>query len=210
MTIWFSSDHHFGHERVIGYSGRPFKDAEEMGEALVENWNAVVQPGDVTYDLGDFAFLRPDAVPPLVKRLRGQIHLVRGNHDRFLKDKRRDFGFAWVGEYKEVKVGEQKVVLCHYPFLTWNGRHHGSWSLHGHSHGSLPRDFSTKRLDIGVDAVAALLAGGGPRTPAGYRPISYEEVSVEMGKHGIAVVDHHEARGGEDGDEPDGPRESER
>lgn len=206
MTVWFTSDHHIGHERIIGYSGRPFENVEKMNEALVYNWNAIVQPGDIVYYLGDLTFLRPDTVPALVKGLRGQIHLIRGNHDRFLKDKKREFGFAWVGEYKEVKVGEQKIVLCHYPFLTWNGRNRGSWSLHGHSHGSLPRDFSTKRMDIGVDAVAALLAGDGPRSAAVYRPISYEEVAVEMGKHGISVVDHHEARGGEDGHDSDDSR----
>lgn len=203
MTVWFTSDHHFGHERIIGYSGRPFKNVEEMNEAFVYNWNAIVQPGNIVYYLGDLAFLRPDTVPALVKRLRGQIHLIRGNHDRFLKDKKREFGFAWVGDYKEVKVGEQKIVLCHYPFLTWNGRNRGSWSLHGHCHASLAVDLGTKRLDVGVDAVAALLAGDGPRSAAVYRPISYEEVAVEMGKHGIAVVDHHEARGGEDGHESD-------
>lgn len=194
MTIWFTSDHHFGHARVIEYSKRPFKDAVEMGEVFIQNWNAKVQPGDSVYYLGDFAFLRPDAVPDLVKRLRGQIHLVRGNHDRFLKDKRREFGFAWVGEYKEIKIGEQKIVLCHYPFLTWNQRHHGSWSLHGHSHGSLPRDYSTRRLDIGVDAVAALLSPDGEKYQAAYRPLCYEEVEAEMKKHGISAIDHHEER----------------
>lgn len=206
MNTFFTSDHHFGHARVIGYTNRPFQDVQEMSERLVENWNAVCKPGDVVYHVGDLAFLKPDEIPALVKRLNGQIHLVRGNHDRFLKDKKRDFGFAWVGDYKELKVGDQKIVLLHYPLLTWNGRHHGSWSLHGHSHGSLPMDLSTKRLDVGVDAVAALLSMGGARSAAHYRPLSYEEVSVEMGKRGIGGVDHHEARGGEDGNEPEEKR----
>ena len=199
MDIYFTSDHHWGHQRIVEYTGRPFKTTEEMDEALITNWNSTIKPGSLVYHLGDFSFMRPDDIPNLVRRLNGQVHLIRGNHDRFLKDKRRDFGFAWVGDYKEVKVGDQKVVLSHYPFLTWNGRHRGSFSLHGHSHGSLPVDLSTKRMDIGVDAVAGLLSGGAPRMPSGYRPISYDEVVVEMAKRRISVVDHHEARGGEDG-----------
>lgn len=35
MKTWFTSDLHFGHANVIGYSSRPFADVEEMNEALV-------------------------------------------------------------------------------------------------------------------------------------------------------------------------------
>jgi calcineurin-like phosphoesterase family protein len=194
MIVWFTSDQHWGHANVIRYTNRPFTTADEMGETFIENWNKSVKPGDMVYHLGDFAFLKPDAVPNLVKRLHGQIHLIRGNHDRFLKDKHREYGFAWIGEYREIKIADQKAILCHYPFMTWNGRHHGSWDLHGHSHGSLPKDMMSKRLDIGVDAVADLLSLDGIRHPMDYRPISYDEVAAQMEKRGIGIVDGHEAR----------------
>lgn len=194
MTIWFTSDQHFGHKRICQYAMRPFPSVEEMGQILTENWNRHVKKGDTVYSLGDFAFVRPDAVPALVKNLNGQIHLVRGNHDRFLQDRKKDFKFAWVGDYKELALGITRIVLAHYPFLTWNKRHHGSWMLHGHSHNSLPIDMGTKRMDIGVDAVAALLREG----PAGYRPISFEELKPHMDSRGINIVDHHELRKSED------------
>lgn len=193
-NIWFTSDHHFGHRRIVEYAKRPFADTVSMDEALVQNWNLYVRPGDLVYHLGDFAFIRPDEISPLVRRLNGVIHLVHGNHDRFLRDKRRELSFAWVGPYKEIKVADQKIVLCHYPFLTWNGRHHGSWDLHGHCHASLPDDPGSKRLDIGVDAVALRLG----KHPEDYRPMEYQEVEVEMQKKGINPVDHHELRGGDD------------
>ena len=58
----------------------------------------------------------------------------------------------------------------------------------------------TKRMDIGVDAVAELLspATHGRRYGLNYRPISYDEVEKEMEKRGIGIVDGHEARKKED------------
>ena len=44
--IFFTSDQHFGHERILHMCNRPFKDAAEMDERLIANWNAVVGPRD--------------------------------------------------------------------------------------------------------------------------------------------------------------------
>jgi len=178
--IYFTSDDHLGHANIIKYCQRPFKTVEEMDDALIENWNRKVKPGDTVYHIGDFALVRsPQEVMNYVRRLNGQIHLIHGNHDRFVKQKRPDnYGFAEIVTYKEIKVGEQKIVLCHYAFKTWNGSHRGSWNLHGHSHGSLPRDFTLKQLDVGVDCW-------------NYHPISLEEVAKEMEKHKFVPVDHH-------------------
>jgi calcineurin-like phosphoesterase family protein len=178
--IYFSSDHHLGHANIIGYTGRPFKTIKEMDDALIENWNQKVKLGDTVYHIGDFALVRtPQEVMNYVRRLNGQIHLIYGNHDRFVKQKRPDnYGFAEITPYKEIRVGEQKIVLCHYAFKTWRGSHRGTWNLHGHSHGSLPRDFTQKQFDVGVDCW-------------NYFPISYEEVAKEMEKHKFVPVDHH-------------------
>lgn len=181
--IHFSSDHHLGHTNIIRYCNRPFKTVKEMDDTLIENWNRKVKPGDTVYHIGDFALVRnPQEVCNYVRRLNGQVHLIHGNHDRFVKQKRPDnYGFAEITTYKEIKVGEQRIILCHYAFKTWRGSHRGTWNLHGHSHGSLPRDFKMKQLDVGVDCW-------------NYHPISYEEVAKEMEKHQFVPVDHHGAR----------------
>lgn len=71
MTVFFTSDTHYHHARVIHYSKRPFESVDEMGEALIANWNAVVRPGDLVYHLGDFAFCDAARAVVIAKRLNG-------------------------------------------------------------------------------------------------------------------------------------------
>ena len=40
---------HFGHSAVLRFDQRPFADTQRMEEAIVMNWNTVVQPGDTVY-----------------------------------------------------------------------------------------------------------------------------------------------------------------
>lgn len=179
--IWFTSDTHFGHTKILGFCNRPFATVEEMDNALIKNWNDRVGHGDIVYHLGDFALVKDlSLIEKYVRRLNGQIHLIMGNHDQ--KRAKGLIGFADVKPYKEITVGEQKIVLLHYAMKVWNKSHYGAWQLHGHSHGSLPRDYTMKQLDVGVDVW-------------NYAPISFEEVREEMKKHKFTQVDHHEYKG---------------
>lgn len=51
---YYISDYHFNHAKMLEYDERPFANVKEMEDALVENWNATVKPGDTVYILGDF------------------------------------------------------------------------------------------------------------------------------------------------------------
>mgnify|MGYP001387686297 CR=1 FL=1 len=53
MTVWFTSDTHFGQQRTLELSRRPFKDVAEMDNTMVKNWNNLVSPKDTVYHLGD-------------------------------------------------------------------------------------------------------------------------------------------------------------
>lgn len=86
MTIWLSSDYHFGHERIITLSNRPFKDVSHMNEMLVQNHNAVVAPDDHVYVLGDVALGSFLNSIQYVGRMNGIKHLVVGNHDKLFID----------------------------------------------------------------------------------------------------------------------------
>lgn len=180
MTVYFTSDTHYGHHRVIEYSKRPFTSIEAMNEAMVDRWNAVVKPGDLVYHLGDFALCNVEQAVAIARRLRGQKYLIFGNHDKRL---RKDLTFIgawiWAKDLTQIQVGDQKITLCHYAMRTWASSHHGAWQLYGHSHGSLPENPRAKSTDVGVDCWS-------------YAPVSYEALSEVMSKRTYEPVDHHE------------------
>src|SRR4030067_761140 len=176
--VWFIADLHLGHTNVIKYSKRPFSDVHEMNETLIRNYNSVIQPGDRVYLIGDFSFQRPEDAKKTLARLMGQIYLIAGNHDKEGVFKECVGRFVWIKYYFELKPGGQKMILGHYPFLTWNGCHRGTWNLHGHCHGSLPDSVNThaRRLDVGVDV-------------HNYFPISFEDVKKILDKKEFKPID---------------------
>jgi calcineurin-like phosphoesterase family protein len=49
MKFFFTADTHFNHDNIIEYCNRPFKNAEEMNDTLIINWNSVVGEHDTVY-----------------------------------------------------------------------------------------------------------------------------------------------------------------
>lgn len=182
-NLFFTSDTHFGHANIIKYSNRPFRNKDEMDEAIIENWNKVVSDKDVIYHLGDFSFDNYEYTRNILKRLKGHKHFIWGNHDRLFQKNKELLGyFESVQDYKEIKWNDKKLVLIHYPLLTWNKGHHGSFHLHGHCHGTLNHlNKNTTRLDVGVDNF-------------NYAPVSFEEITEILEKRTYMEVDHHVKR----------------
>ena len=54
--IYFTSDHHFCHAKIINMCNRPFADLDEMHDTLIKNWNDVIGKLDEVYILGDLIF----------------------------------------------------------------------------------------------------------------------------------------------------------
>ncbi len=179
----------FGHKNIIRFDNRPFDSVEEHDETLIENWNALVKPGDVVYHLGDFSMykLKPSEeikkVEVILSRLNGQKHHLYGNHDKEAVNKAK----GWVSQqhYKEIKVdvGEKrrkKIVLFHYPITVWNGAHHGSWHLYAHCHGTL-MPINTTHIDVGVPCWD-------------YKPVHLDTIQQVMATRKYIVVDQHRDR----------------
>jgi calcineurin-like phosphoesterase family protein len=148
MALYFTSDTHFGDPRVLRIDRRPFASIPAHDEALVARWNAVVAPDDEVWHLGDFALgPPPDAIAALLARLNGRKHLMIGNNDG--PATLAATGWASVQHYAEMVVDDTPLVLCHYPFRTWNRMGSGVIDLHGHSHGRLRP--APRQYDVGVD-----------------------------------------------------------
>lgn len=171
--VMFTADTHFGHANIIRFCNRPYRDAHHMGEQLVHEWNRVVRRNQIVFHLGDFAF--KNSQTKLIhqrQRLNGEIILIRGNHDNSATERL----FKEVHDIAEVTIGKQRIVMCHYAMQVWNASFHGSWMIHGHSHGTLTPNWERKICDVGVDSW-------------GYKPVSFSQLQAEMTQHGRETVE---------------------
>lgn len=178
--MWFTADTHFGDERIIHHAHRPFGNTAQMATALIDGINERVAPDDILYFLGDFSYhLSPEAAHKLRERIAcRRIRLVAGNHDEDWPSSPYAEDFETIRDYEEIAPGFAKgvkLVLFHYPIMSWNGKRRGAIQLHGHIHSEGPkynernRDRGILRYDVGVDA-------------NGYRPVSRDEVLAFFGR----------------------------
>lgn len=79
--IFLTSDTHFCHQREFLWGPRGFKNEWEMNAAIIQNWNAVINPDDDVYHLGDVMLNNNNEGIKCLKSLKGNIHIIRGNHD---------------------------------------------------------------------------------------------------------------------------------
>jgi len=135
---WLYADPHFYHPgvcRFVRYDGsplRPWDNAEEMSEQMIQWYNELVHPDDRVYILGDVAMNRR-ALDMSVHRLNGRKILVKGNHDT---DK-----LSYYSQYFDdirAYVVKKGFIMSHIPI------HPASlsrWSLniHGHLHSNVVR-----------------------------------------------------------------------
>lgn len=149
--FYFISDTHFGHEKIIEYCHRPFKNVEEMDTTLIRNWNERVSDEDTVFFLGDFCLIKSSEAPNSKgydyyrSQLKGNIIFFKGNHDGNNKCKT-------IIESMTITHGGKKIYLTHNPkFALQEFR----WNFCGHTHGNegVFKKFGHKSLiiDLSVD-----------------------------------------------------------
>lgn len=131
--IYYIADLHFGHERVIQFSERPFESLEEMDRILLESWRAVVKDEDEVYILGDLIY-KSDDPEKYLKQLTGHLHLIRGNHDKYIKKPECQKYFESVDDTKTIADEGRRVFMSHYPHAEWPGYYRNAIHLFGHIH----------------------------------------------------------------------------
>jgi calcineurin-like phosphoesterase family protein len=175
-NIWITSDTHFGHAgivrgtthwRILDDEGnkvvpldavRDFDTVEEMNEIMISNINDAVGENDTLFHMGDWSFGGFENISEFRYRINCKnIHFIIGNHDHHIESNKENIRrfFASVNYYNEVTVahksGSTKLVMCHYPIVSWNNMRRNSYMLHGHQHLRGDQRFGNgKRMDIGM------------------------------------------------------------
>jgi len=205
-NIWVTSDTHFSHSNIVrGDTNwrdpegnipfdnvRDFDSTLEMNESIINSINENVDSDDWLIHLGDWSFGGADEISEFRKMINCKnVVLIIGNHDHHIQ--RDKVGgiyrklFTHVAHYEELKVtngdsGENNFILCHYPIISWNKMHYGSYMLHGHQHLKGESRFGEgKRMDVGLC--------GSPE----FRPYHIEEIMQILNDRNelIKNIDHH-------------------
>ena len=169
-----ASDTHFGHENVVAYCRRPFKNASEMDAVMQKRWNGAIRKDDDVLFLGDLSYgngRQPDCT--WLSRLNGNVHFLRGNHDNesicFLPAGQCGRTIRMLDDPCILEYRQSRFLLTHVPYRPpwWDG-----WIMHGHMHnGDLERypriNRDSKTVNVGVDL-------------SGYAPTNLAELAEEI------------------------------
>jgi calcineurin-like phosphoesterase family protein len=171
--VWFTADTHFHHAGLIlkhhpqraEIGGFDNTDINSHDKWLMDLWNSTIGKKDTVYIIGDFSFANRDATVRLLHNLKGEKHLILGNHDK--SSEKLTNMFKTIYQIRNVVFKKSvypyleedfNVNMCHYAQVTWNMKPHGAVHIHGHSHGKLD-DYNTRskelRVDVGFDGKLA-------------------------------------------------------
>lgn len=165
--IWFISDTHFGHEKILTFKNndgsplRSFKDIDEMNETIANNWNKLVKPQDKIYHLGDICINKKHL--PILKRLNGHKRLVRGNHD--IED--TVLYMEYFEDIYGVRVFSKEGFICSHIPIHPESLSRWKLNVHGHLHGNTLPD--KRYLSMCVEKI-------------NYTPVHIDEILTYIGK----------------------------
>ena len=161
MKTYITSDLHWGHKNIMNFCpvsrARFRNDVDYMNQAMVQEWNDLIEPEDLVYILGDVAFLPAPKAIEYMRRLNGRKILVQGNHDRkLLQDAGFRGCFEEIHHYLDINYNGTKCVMLHYPIAEWDQMHRGAVHFHGHLHGGVSGMEQYRCRDMGIDATGQI------------------------------------------------------
>lgn len=191
---FYTSDLHFSHKNIVKFTDRGLVTTQEAHDGwLTDLWNSQVGNGDTVVHVGDFSFKWNLAdLTNLMIALNGQKIMILGNHDDEKAICRlmdcEETGVVSVGHYmrktlRESEGTKHKLEIFHFPIGSWRDQSHGSWHLHGHSHGNYADSDKGKILDVGLDSAYKILGE--------HRFFTEDDIIDHMNARGIYSRDHH-------------------
>lgn len=179
-----TSDLHFEHRGVSGTAildytargrdGELFLTVDEMNEAIIDNWNTVVNKLDSVLIIGDIVMGQRSWSLELVERLHGYKYLIPGNHDYvhpMYRDGKKYYDHVRMYQDAGLVLLPEQVVdttdgitfrMCHFPYFgdsredeadrypEWRPIDDGMLLLHGHTHSQTA--YRGHQCDVGMDA----------------------------------------------------------
>jgi calcineurin-like phosphoesterase family protein len=147
--IWFTADFHFGHSNIIRYCNRPFRNAEEMDQTILERLNASVKVNDILYFLGDFCIGSKTRDLEHRKQIRcKKVFAAPGKHDKEARKLAEEF--TWLGQPRGnlcQRATHRAMSLRHARLEPCPSRRVASLRFHG----KLPEAPTSLSMDVGVD-----------------------------------------------------------
>lgn len=204
QKIFFTSDPHLHHKQPFIWQKRGYNNSNEHVEGIITKINEVVRDTDILFILGDITLNCTEAEFDIILDQINckNIKMIWGNHNNpsylfYKKQQELQYHISsehteiypvkyknlqFLGNYQEIVVDGQYIVLCHYPIHSWNWRSKGSWMCAGHEHGdfypTLPTTLDCgKILDVGWDIFK--------------KPLSMSEIKIIMDTKPVSGAGHH-------------------
>lgn len=173
MTIWLTSDTHFGHAMVAQLRG--FDNVDQHNQTILRHINKTVRPSDTLWILGDIALGGWKDNIGILKSIQcDQIHILLGNHDRphpsmsSAHNHMADFmslsGCNSAQTVAQIQYNGTAYLASHFPYQGDHGTDRftqyrlideGQPLFHGHTHGTERVTLSsndTPQFHVGLDA----------------------------------------------------------
>jgi len=132
--MFFLADTHFCHKGIINFRFKPdgskFESSEEHDEFVIDTYNSFIDKRDNVYLLGDIAFSQEGLRK--VRRLKGNKHLIIGNHDKSFHTCNQYFGS--VKAMKVIQADSLQFLATHIPVHPMNLDYRWCGNIHGHTH----------------------------------------------------------------------------
>lgn len=162
---YFTSDLHLGHALMLkdtydSQYRKLYASMEEHDQGIIDKINSRAKSGDKLYILGDVSYHKPMQTSMLMRQIKADIILIKGNHDHpqnKSNDRLPEIVMQELSEYHtylerkftvSTEGPAQLICMMHFPITHWHKQHYGSWMLHGHLHGN-PSGVSGKIEDVG-------------------------------------------------------------
>lgn len=132
--VRFIGDLHLGHKNIANFSGPErggITTVDEHDAWIVERWNSVCSKNDLVWVLGDVCMDKTKL--PLLKKMKGNKHLILGNHDEFALAVYEPY-FNKIHGFVRYKG----MWLSHAPVHEQELR--GKINIHGHCHNKIIED----------------------------------------------------------------------